>query len=309
VDDLEPPRIENRRTGTKSLHELTKRDSSIVPIAKFAFAVGIGFLDAEVLLVTGSYLLYNTPSVPQTIFSIPTYWVLIAFAFLTGVTAAFFVNEGLLANDVGFKKIDHKIQSVLGRLGKFQLVFLAGIFGVLWIKWLLLKEMSYPPMAGYVVGAIVFLPLCYVLTARFVWKVNGQVSPSRTIKKKFNARYIKRVRLQNISEILSQKTFRKATLSVQNPPSHFLPVSPKMPKLRRSKTQVAEPDDMEDFEAKPVQTLRIVGHTVNCKNCSKELAMFYCPCGAFLCAFDMISHKCLVTLRQNISDELKRALR
>ena len=64
-----------------------------------------------------------------------------------------------------------------------------------------------------------------------------------------------------------------------------------------------------DFEAKPTQLLRIIGHTISCRNCLKELAAFYCPCGSFLCAFDMASHKCLITLRESYTDDLKRALR
>ena len=65
----------------------------------------------------------------------------------------------------------------------------------------------------------------------------------------------------------------------------------------------------EDFEARPTQFLRIIGHTISCKNCLKELAAFYCPCGSFLCAFDMASHKCLITLRESFADDLRRALR
>jgi hypothetical protein len=77
------------------------------------------------------------------------------------------------------------------------------------------------------------------------------------------------------------------------------------------KTRLEEKlDNIEyDFEAKPTQLFRIIGHTISCKNCLKELAAFYCPCGCFLCAFDMASHKCLITLRESFSEDLKRALR
>jgi hypothetical protein len=76
-----------------------------------------------------------------------------------------------------------------------------------------------------------------------------------------------------------------------------------------SQPRVGELNDLDGIEAKPVQTLRIIGHAVYCGNCSKELATFYCPCGLFLCAFDMAGHKCLLTLRQRYNDDLKRALR
>jgi hypothetical protein len=79
---------------------------------------------------------------------------------------------------------------------------------------------------------------------------------------------------------------------------------------KKAKLEQEEIDEIEnDFEAKPSQMLRIIGHTISCKNCLKELAAFYCPCGSFLCAFDMASHKCLITLRESFSDDLKKALR
>jgi hypothetical protein len=71
--------------------------------------------------------------------------------------------------------------------------------------------------------------------------------------------------------------------------------------------ELSDADD--DFEAKPTQLVRIIGHTISCKNCLKELAAFYCPCGSFLCAFDMASHKCLITLRESFSEDLRKALR
>jgi hypothetical protein len=69
------------------------------------------------------------------------------------------------------------------------------------------------------------------------------------------------------------------------------------------------PDGFDDADRKSVQVVHIVGHTVCCRNCMKEIAAFYCPCGAFLCAFDMVAHKCLITLRQTFSKELTKALR
>ena len=83
-----------------------------------------------------------------------------------------------------------------------------------------------------------------------------------------------------------------------------------MRKLHKLKTNLNEEiDEFDDIEAKPTQMLRIIGHTVCCKNCMKELAAFYCPCGSFLCAFDMAVHKCLITLKQSYSDDLLKALR
>jgi hypothetical protein len=96
-------------------------------------------------------------------------------------------------------------------------------------------------------------------------------------------------------------------------PDYFSPLNGRE-KMRPIRRKFELKEDLQsfqddDFEAKPTQSLRIIGHTICCKNCLKELAAFYCPCGSFLCAFDMASHKCLITLRESFSDELKRALR
>ena len=76
---------------------------------------------------------------------------------------------------------------------------------------------------------------------------------------------------------------------------------------REANAEAGQSFDLAD--RKSVQVLHIVGHGVCCRNCMKEIAAFYCPCGAFLCSFDMLSHKCLITLRQTFSDELTKALR
>jgi hypothetical protein len=87
-------------------------------------------------------------------------------------------------------------------------------------------------------------------------------------------------------------------------------VTENMRMSRKKATLEEELGDAEsDFEARPTQSLRVIGHTICCRNCLKELASFYCPCGSFLCAFDMVSHKCLITLRESFSDDLKKALR
>ena len=79
------------------------------------------------------------------------------------------------------------------------------------------------------------------------------------------------------------------------------------------KTQVETKDafelESEDYESRPCQSVRILGHSIPCKNCAKELAAFYCPCGSFLCAFDMATHKCLITLRGSYSQDLVKGLR
>jgi hypothetical protein len=67
--------------------------------------------------------------------------------------------------------------------------------------------------------------------------------------------------------------------------------------------------EFADYESKPRQSVKILGHTVPCKSCMEEIASFYCPCGIFLCAFHMIGHKCLITLRGMYSGDLISGLR
>ncbi len=87
----------------------------------------------------------------------------------------------------------------------------------------------------------------------------------------------------------------------------------KMHRQPEVKTQVEKKDafdaESEDYESRPSQSVKILGHSIPCKNCAKELASFYCPCGCFLCVFDMATHKCLITLRGTYSPDLVKGLR
>jgi hypothetical protein len=67
--------------------------------------------------------------------------------------------------------------------------------------------------------------------------------------------------------------------------------------------------EFEDFESCVKQTVKIVARTIFCVNCNKEIATFFCPCGAFLCTLDFTSHKCLNTLRQSYNEDAIKALR
>jgi hypothetical protein len=62
-----------------------------------------------------------------------------------------------------------------------------------------------------------------------------------------------------------------------------------------------------EFE-KPVQVVKVIGSLVFCSKCG-ETSSFYCSCGSFFCAFDLVSHICINTLKQSYSEDLKRALR
>ena len=82
-----------------------------------------------------------------------------------------------------------------------------------------------------------------------------------------------------------------------------------MRNLRKPRSRAEPADSFDDFERRPSQRLMVLGNTVSCENCKKELASFYCPCGSFLCAFDVIAHKCHLTLRRTYAEDLLKALR
>lgn len=57
------------------------------------------------------------------------------------------------------------------------------------------------------------------------------------------------------------------------------------------------------------QTIKVVSRTIFCIRCHDEVAAYYCPCGAFLCTIDFISHNCTNTLKEMYHKDLTEALR
>ncbi len=62
------------------------------------------------------------------------------------------------------------------------------------------------------------------------------------------------------------------------------------------------------------QNLKVVGRTVYCYTCSREdknsreIASFYCPCGAFICVNHMLEHTCLLSSSLEYTDDLLASL-
>jgi putative flippase GtrA len=152
----------------QTLRHFTKRQTSLIRAAKFALGSTVGFLDTEIVLTLGTYLLYDKISAPSHASSSPVFWALNIIAFIIGVSVAFFVNESLLVQD-GSQEFDYDPKSLLERLGKFQLVFLTGNFVMIGVQMVLLREISFPPVAGNIVGAVISFPISYFFSMYFVW--------------------------------------------------------------------------------------------------------------------------------------------
>ncbi len=153
---------------------LIERYPSCLRAAKLAAGSGIGFLDTEIILTTGTYLLYGRQSTPPAAFYSPFFLALNIIAFVLGVTVAFFVSESLIFQ--GETRKSYSIASILERLGKFQLIFLAGNLGMVAVEMLMLEELAFPPVLGIIVGAIVSFPISYFFSTRFVWQIRSNDS-------------------------------------------------------------------------------------------------------------------------------------
>jgi len=184
---------------------LTDQYSSLFCAAKFAVGSAIGFLDTEIILTTGTYVLYGKLSAPQSAFYSSSFWTLNIIAFVIGVSVAFFVNESLLIRREG-RRISYDLRSILERLAKFQLVFLAGNLVMIGIQMILLKEFSFPPIGGNIVGSIVSFPIRYFFSLYYVWQMNRVKSPYQGTNKQADPRRnpFPQLRLHESMESLSR---------------------------------------------------------------------------------------------------------
>jgi putative flippase GtrA len=191
---LDSPLVEEERSKRRGircqLHRLTERYPSAFRAAKFATGSGVGFLDTEIILMAGTYLLYGRPSAPPGAFYSPLFLALNIVAFTLGITVAFFVSESLIVNG----RVSYGLRSVFGRLGKFQLIFLTGNLAMVSVELLMLKAFAFPPVFGIVVGAMVSFPISYFFSMHFVWGLGvevrkrsrpGENQPERDVSKTY----------------------------------------------------------------------------------------------------------------------------
>jgi putative flippase GtrA len=168
------------RAKDGKIPRLMKRYAGLINAVKFATGSAIGFLDTEIILVVGSYFLYGKLSAPQSASSSASLWALNAAAFGIGVTVAFFVNEMLILRNEGGTWHKFGLWSILGRLVKFQLIFLTGNLIIVIVQLMLLREFSVPPYLGNIIGAIVSFPTSYFFSMRFVWSLNNTTKYSKS---------------------------------------------------------------------------------------------------------------------------------
>ncbi len=150
------------------LRRFQNRHPETFRAAKLAAGSGVGFLDTEVTLIVGSFLLYGKPNAPSNASYSPIFLLLNIIAFLVGVSVAFFVSDSLILGENRERNYD--LRRTLARLGKFQLIFLVGNLAMVAVELLLLKELFFPPVLGIIVGAIASFPLSYFFSMSFVWQ-------------------------------------------------------------------------------------------------------------------------------------------
>jgi len=161
------------RTTKERLRRLVKRYAGLFWAGKFAVGSAVGFLDTEIILVAGTYLLWGKVNPPQGSFSSPAFLTLNAIAFGVGVTVAFLVNETLMLRNPNTPRMEFSLRSIMKRLIKFHLIFLTGNVIIVVVQLLLLKEFSVPPIFGNIVGAIVSFPASYFFSMHFVWEIDN----------------------------------------------------------------------------------------------------------------------------------------
>ena len=154
------------------LRHFAKRYPSLFRAAEFAVGSGVGFLDTEIILILGTCLLYQQPNAPPSAFSSPPFVALNIFAFVFGVTVAFFIDESLILHG-DRREISYNFHAILLRLCQFQLIFLAGNLMMTGVELLMLKEFGLPPVLGLIAGAIISFPVSYFFSIRYIWKIRG----------------------------------------------------------------------------------------------------------------------------------------
>ena len=166
---------ETKSSGSEhegKLRQLIKKYAGVFRAGKFAVGSAIGFLDTEIILILGTYILYGQLSAPQSASASPAFWALNAIAFSVGVTVAFFVNEMLILRDRQGRTARTTLWATIQRLVKFQLIFLTGNVIIIVVQLLLLREFGIAPYIGNIVGAIVSFPASYFFSMHFVWSSN-----------------------------------------------------------------------------------------------------------------------------------------
>lgn len=137
--------------------------------AEFGIAGAVGFLVAELLIISGLYAFYGTANVSSSLSSSLTLIYLNIFAFVIGVSVGFFVNEKTTVRSIA-RQEKKGIKNTMIRLGKFQGVYALGNAITIGVQLALLAILALSPAIGNIIGAIVAFPVSYFISMRIVWK-------------------------------------------------------------------------------------------------------------------------------------------
>lgn len=142
---------------------------------KFGISGIVGFVISEIILALGVVTLYQKITVPSGDYASIPLILLNVLAFGTGVTVGFFVNESITVSDENKPKGK---KNLVIRLLSFQLVNLVGNAITIGVQLALLATLGITPILGNIVGAVVAFPFSYLISMRFVWKINvTEISP------------------------------------------------------------------------------------------------------------------------------------
>ena len=137
----------------------------LIRAVKFGVAGVVGFAVAEAIIVGGLFAIYGDLAVPSGYFSSPSLLFVDIIAFVIGVTVGFLVNERTTFKDSPSRDRG----GTLGRLAKYQGVYVVGNAITIGTQLALLAVFSLSPAVGVLVGAVVAYPVSYVISMRFVW--------------------------------------------------------------------------------------------------------------------------------------------
>jgi putative flippase GtrA len=175
-------RLQHNRRFSKLrqlLSRLEIRYPRIVEAGKFAIGSVLGFLDTEIILAVGTLALYGKLSAPRDAYDSPAFIAVNVLAFVIGVTFTFFFDEYLVGTRGGCD-----IATILGRLVKLQLIFLAGNFVMVAIGLFLLKFFDIPPVLGIIIGGVFSFPMSYFGSMHFVWPVRAERNVTNRVEDK-----------------------------------------------------------------------------------------------------------------------------
>ena len=124
---------------------------------KYALSGFVGFLMVEFV----TYVLFHLAALENLVAVIP--------AFLVGVCVEFSMDELWTTRHQGVHTAG--VTAFLYRMGKFQILNLAGTSLAVFIQYLLFVLFTLTPLIGNIIGAAFAFPINYYIQMRSTWKI------------------------------------------------------------------------------------------------------------------------------------------